>query len=156
MQKIIQLRRIISFWLLIYFLICFIFPIKEGIIGDNKLEKDYTFIENTTSLNVNLSGPRFWYVIKTHFSNPTNITQEFNFYINSKNETVNARATFLCEIVYKEGGYDYGLWVPNAYPSREDFYFQFKFGRFNWSYYDINQEGDSVSTKCHGISIYHI
>jgi hypothetical protein len=65
------------------------------------------------------------------------------------------RATFFCESNYKEGHYGYSLWVPNAYPSHKDFYFQFKFGRFNWSYYDINQDGGIASAKGHGRCTHH-
>ena len=125
---------------------------------DNRSEIDSNIFENGSSLHVNLSGSRFWYVIKTHFSNLTSVTQDFYFYISSKNETINSRATFFCVCVvpYKEGGYGYGLWDTNAYPSNKDFYFQFKFGRLNWSYYNINQDGHSSGGgEAHGKGTYY-
>ncbi len=121
--------------------------------SDDRTIIDNTIFKNGSSLHVNLTGPRFWYIIKTHFSNPTTVTTEFCSYISSKNETVNARATFFCKIPYKEGKYGYGLYSPNAYPSSKDFYFQLKFGRLNWSYFNINQNGDSAWGKGHGKAI---
>ena len=117
---------------------------------DNMSEIDATIYENSSSIHVNLSGPRFWYVIKTYFSNQSSVTLEYYDYITSKNKTVNARATFFCIIPYKEGGYGYSLRLPNAYCTWNDFYIQLKFRRLNWGFYKINQDGDCALSKGKG------
>jgi hypothetical protein len=161
-------RNILAIGIIILFILLALAPITLGYnvkisetnepssiyFEDNRSEIDSNIIENVSSLHVNLTGPRFWYIIKTNFSNPTTVTNDVKRYITSRNETVNARATFLCEINYEEGGYGYGLWSPNANPSRKDFYLQLKLGRINWSYYNINQDGDWSSSKGQGGSTY--
>jgi hypothetical protein len=111
---------------------------------------------NTISFHGNISESKFWYAIKANFSNFTNVTIDSKIDLLSKNNSTNARASFLCCInTNPNKGYDYTLFVPSAYPSDKDYYLQIHLGRFNWSFYHIDRNGPYAEFQSHGKESLH-
>ncbi|MCD6448098.1 MAG: hypothetical protein J7L58_03525 [Thermoplasmata archaeon] len=124
-----------------------LFSIGEG-------EKSFS---QGSSFHDKLSGDKFWYALKIEVMEQVKLNISTNIFVSSRSDGNLSRATFLMDVLYKEGGgYSLEIFIPNSYPSAKEHYFQIRFCSINLSKYHILNASDWMEGWAEGYVVYYL